>query len=81
MGEFDNCLVHGIHRSRYVASWANEHGSFIWKRGGLFEAWLRTLEINGEKLTEDEILGIFNYATNGKLELEESARRFLRDFM
>ena len=76
MDEFENRLIRGIHKSRYVASWTNSQGPI--RRGGLFEGWLRMLTIDGEKLTEDEVQEIVYYATNGKLELQEHAKQFLR---
>lgn len=79
MDEFENSLIKGIHKSRYIASWMKAYGPTI-HRGGLFEAWLRTLRIDGESLTEEEINEIMYYGMNGKLELQESAKRFLRDF-
>ena len=74
---FENDLVKGIHKSRYIASWCNVGGSL--KRGDAwrFQDWLRSLVIDGEHLTEDEVMSIYNYATNGKLELESNARLFI----
>ena len=43
--------------------------------GNLFKEWLK--ETQG--LTDDEIKDIMEMATNGKLELEESAKRFLEN--
>lgn len=70
---FENKVIKGIYISRYVASWTNAGG----KRKG-FKNWLRTLVIDGEHLTEEEIYDIYAYATNGKLELEDSAREYLK---
>ena len=72
---FENKLIEGIYVSRFVASWYNEGGGTY--RG--FKAWLGSLVINDRKLTQEEIDYIANFAFNGKLELEESVRRFLRD--
>lgn len=86
---FDNTLVGGIHKSRYVASWINKGGTFgsysQWRKGIIingryaFQDWLKTLVIDGRHLTEDEIHDICTYATNGKLELETSAEAFMRN--
>jgi len=62
----------GIPYSRYIASW-HVAGGRIYDR--LFEEWLRTTQ----QLTDDEIHDIKEMATCGKLELEESARLFLKD--
>lgn len=72
--EFENVYVKGIHISRYVASWVKYKDL---KYIELFEAWLKTLIIDGEKLSEEEIMRISNFAENGKLELECSVKKFL----
>jgi hypothetical protein len=71
---FENRIIEGVHISRYVASWVKEGG----KLNYTFKEWLRTLSINGRKLTNDEICDIYNFGTNGKLELEEHAKQYLR---
>lgn len=73
MDTFENSVVKGIHKSRYVSSWVKEGG----KINGLFRRWLATLRIDGEALTDDEIREIYNYADNGKLELETRAHLFI----
>lgn len=73
--EFENRLIKGIHKSRYVASWMKAGGNFF-QGGGSFKKWLRQLIINNEHLTEEEIKEIYQFATNGKLELEINARKF-----
>ena len=82
MHEFENELIRGIYISRYVGSWLNvsypiEHTSRSRNKYGLFIAWLRQLVIDGEHLTEDEVWRIYNFATNGKLELQENAKKFV----
>jgi len=86
---FENSLIRNIHKSRYVASWIKMGGTFcrlsqnikdrpLVKTGRFaFREWLGTLVIDGEHLTEDEINAIYLYAENGKLELEESAAKFM----
>lgn len=72
---FENKNYEGIYYSRFIASWANEGGSF--KRGA-FKEWLRTLKINGKEIPEDIIREINELATNGKMELETLAREFIK---
>lgn len=91
MDNFENKLIRGIHVSRYVASWYNVggkiYGGYATKVDPItkkrithrFHDWLRTLVIDSEHLTEEEIYYIHYYATNGKLELQESAKKFLEN--
>ena len=61
---------YGIPYSRYVASWYNAGG----RRNYLhIKAWLKDLG-----LEEDDCANVADMATNGKLELEEHARNFLK---
>lgn len=70
---FENAETHnGIYYSRYIVSWRNAGGEIT--PYGLFDRWLREVE----KLTDEEIRDIYNLATNGKLELQESAKAFMR---
>lgn len=55
------------------------------KKGGncrkdyaLFKEWLKSLVINGRHLTDEEIHDILFIADNGKMELELSAKMFLK---
>ncbi len=75
MNEFENKFIKDIHATRYIASWSNVGGTFDRKPGGRFDfrVWLESLG-----LEEDEVRFIFNLATNGKLELQEDARKCLR---
>ena len=82
MSEFENRMIEGIYMSRFVASWINEGGNFKRKfvDGQIivpFKEWLKTLTINDRKLTDEEIYDIYNFATNGKLELEVLAANFM----
>ena len=71
---FENKLTHnGIHYSRYIASWKREGGKIFGK--GLFERWLKETQ----ELTDEEIREIMLLATNGKFELESSAREFMKE--
>ncbi len=76
--EFDNRTIRNIHKSRYVASWMKAGGNFF-HGGELFKKWLRQLVIDGENLTEEEIKEIYQFATNGKLELQMNAMSFSAD--
>ena len=73
---YENSLVHGIHKSRYVAS--------FWLLGGYrgyFRPWLEQLEIEGSRLTEEEVDSICDYAFNGKLELQKDADKFFNKLL
>lgn len=71
--QFENALTHnGIHYSRYIESWRRMGGKIFY--GGLFEDWLRETQ----KLTDEEIRDILLIATNGKMELEMSAKMFMK---
>lgn len=61
--------------TRFIASWIRVGGTLN-KPGDLtnFEKWLKSLE-----LSKDDIQYIKFLATNGKLELEEDAKKFLND--
>ena len=72
---FENKLVEGIYYSRFVASWFNANGGKL--RRTAFRTWLNQLVINGRHLTEDEVREIYDFATNGKLELESNAIQFM----
>ena len=72
---FRNRNIKGIYISRYCASWIKAGGQ---RFDHYFIEWLTSLEIDGEKLTLPEINEIRNYAQNGKLELEDSARNFFK---
>lgn len=73
---FENKLIKDIHVSRYIASWHVAGGHLGTSEKGRFDfaKWLESLG-----LTDEEVAYIYNYATNGKLELENSVRVFLRD--
>lgn len=70
---FENKCIEGIYYSRFIASWYNSGGG---KRG--FKLWLGQLTINGRKLTTEEIREIEEFRCNGKLELEENAKNFIK---
>lgn len=66
--------AHGIPYSRYIASYRKEAeklGTKLYR--DTFEEWLLSIGVN-----EDEASDIVEMATNGKLELETSARIFIQ---
>lgn len=71
MYEFENKTVNGIYYTRFIASYAKEGGDVF--DGDEFRSWLRHLG-----LKEEDVRGIYFLATNGKLELEVNAKRYLR---
>lgn len=62
----------GIHYSRIIASWVvanNLRGTLF---NDNFKDWLRSLE-----LSDDEVQDIYEMATNGRMECENHARKFI----
>lgn len=72
--EWENVYLkdYNIHYSRIIASWLNAGGKTF---DEYFKNWLRSTGA----LTEDQIIDIYNLATNGKMEWEGDARRFLAE--
>lgn len=62
--------VQGVYYSRYIASWKNAGGNYF---GEQFRKWLRT-----NCCTEREIADICEMATCGKMELEMTAKAFVK---
>lgn len=70
---FTNKLINGVHESRYIASWLNAGGSLYYVEDvDDFCTWLLSMG-----LTKEEAAHIRHLATNGKLELEKSAEKFI----
>lgn len=72
---FENGNFNGIYYSRFIASWVRKGGML--KTGhdiSMFRKWLT--EIGCDDETVDKITFL---ASNGKLELENSAERFLKE--
>lgn len=72
---FENGNFNGIYYSRFIASWLRKGGML--KTGhdiSMFRSWLT--EIGCDDETVDKITFL---ASNGKLELENSAERFLAE--
>ena len=70
---FENKEYMGIYYSRFIASWMKMGGKINYK----FKRWLRSLIINNEQIPDEIIQEIYNFADNGKLELQEDAAKFL----
>lgn len=72
--DFENKLSsEEVHYSRYIASFIKACSEMkITFNYGLFYNWLISLG-----LQEDEIMSIVMFAFNGRLELEENARKYL----
>lgn len=72
---FENKRIRGIHASRYIASWVKGGGNLGYEFEGRFDFydWLKSLGLD-----KDEAQYIYNLADNGKLELETSARQFVK---
>lgn len=74
MNEFENKIIGDVYATRFIMSWIREGGQLRYRRDvDNFYKWLLSLG-----LTEDDARHIKNLATNGKLELETSARAFLK---
>ena len=72
---FENGNFNGIYYSRFIASWVRKGGML--KTGNdisMFRKWLT--EIGCDDETVDKITFL---ASNGKLELENSAERFIAE--
>ena len=67
-----------VHYSRIICSWLKS-GGIIYGYGPIdevnFKRWLRECC----HCTDDEVHDIYLLATNGKLEYEDSAKKFLKD--
>lgn len=59
-----------VHVSRIIASWQNRNG--VMSKG--FRDWLKGLGLN-----DHDIAYIWHFATNGKLELQDLADKFLTE--
>lgn len=70
---FENKLdkTNHIHYSRYIMSWIREGGNCKDKNG--FLRWLESINVDSEDAHDIEFM-----MSNGKMELETSAKSFLR---
>ena len=66
----ENNKFNGVHYSRYIASWINARGEMF---DDGFKDWLK-----GLGMSEDMIIDVYEMATMGKMELEISARLYMK---
>jgi len=73
---FENKVINGyIYATRFIASWVRKGGKLRYGEDiDNFHEWLLSLG-----LSEDDANHIKFLATNGKLELEASAQKFLKN--
>ncbi len=67
-------MINGIPLTRYIASWYIAGGTPYRPK---IRKWLESLIINGRHLTEEEVEVITECVAIGKLELQESAKKFV----
>ena len=75
---FENIVINGYtYASRFIMSWIRSGGTFGKRGQGYddFRNWLKSL---GE-LSDEDIQYIVNLAMSGKLELEVSAKDFIKN--
>lgn len=79
MSEWSNKTECGIHATRFIMSWVREGGHLRRRGDGIddFRDWLKSLTIDGKPLSENDVEHIVFLATNGKMELEYSAKNFM----
>ena len=71
----ENVIIRGIYASRYVMSWTRMKGEIKWRAGySEFNEWLKSLGLD-----KNEIEAIVEIARSGKMELETSAKAFLKN--
>lgn len=71
-----NDKVLGIEIAQFVASWYMAGGFPVRDK---IEAWLESIEIDGQKLTEDEVQRVATAVMTGKCELQQFAKPFVKD--
>ena len=74
MFTYENKLFNDIPYSRFIASWINKGGKITYI--GAFRDWLYSLGMDEKQANE-----VINLARNGKLELEESAKLFMKNYV
>ena len=75
---FLNTEVHGYNKSRYVASWINQGGTIDREHYKDFRNFLLTIPFSDGNMSEDEADDICNFATDGKMEFEDHAKKCLK---
>lgn len=82
MENFDK-MINGLEVSRIMGSWLRSGGTLTgsYRKDHKFVDWLKSLTINGRHFSEEEIQAIYHCVMgfiDGKLELEVSAKEFLK---
>lgn len=73
--QFENIVIKGVHATRYIMSWIRMGGEVHRLNGQSdFGDWLKSLG-----LTDEECDNIVRIATNGRMELETSAKQYLKN--
>lgn len=76
---FNNKTQCGIHATRFIMSWVRMGGTLKYgKDYDDFKEWLKTLMIDGKNLSDKDVHHILELARNGKMELESSAKQFIK---
>lgn len=73
--DWENKIINGIHATRYIVSWVKFAGYNFGRINGPFWKWLESVGVTDE----DDLYLIYRLATNGKMELESSAMRFIKE--
>lgn len=73
---FENKVINGVHASRYIMSWLRSGGTFNIRGEGYYEfkEWLDSLG-----LEDEDAEYIVQLARNGRMELETSAKLFIKN--
>ena len=73
---FTNKLIGDIYATRFIMSWVRMGGKLRKRGDGVydFRKWLTSLDLD-----EEDIERIIFIATNGKLELEVSAKNYIEN--
>lgn len=75
---WSNETENGIHVTRFIMSWVRMGGKLrTGKDYDNFEAWLKTLIVDGKNLSDQDVNHILDLSKNGKMELEYLAKQFL----
>jgi len=68
---FENKIIQGVHATRYYSSWCRSGGDP--RNYDEFNEWLISLDLSKEERSD-----ICHLAENGRLELETSARKWIK---
>lgn len=76
---FSNETQCGIPATRFIVSWLKVGGALkLGKDYDDFEEWLKTLIIDDKNLSDEDVYHILELARCGKMEFQNSARRFIK---